>query len=268
VTLTDSKEVLKLPAGEASVRAHGATARARVADTDVPAVLSNPYGKGVGVYLNLNLAEFENERRFATPTERTLRAVLSKLLEGSGVRPPYPVALASGKPAHVEVIRYGAGPLEYLCLLRSASDDEPEVAKVSLGRRRHVYDVRHSKYLGPIDALTAPMLPGDCRIYCLAPAPLGKVKCEGPGETQVGAQLRYHLSLAPGSPGEKQLVRVSFIRPDGKEAPDYARNHLLGAQPVEAVVQLALNDPAGRWRIVAHPLCTGEAAEATCPVKR
>ncbi len=267
VTMTDSKEVLKLPAGEASVRAHGATARARVADTDVPAVLSNSYGKGVGVYLNLNLSEFENERRFATPAERSLRAVVSKLLEGSGVRPPYPVTLASGKPAHVEVIRYTAGPLEYLCLLRVASDDEPDVAKVPLGRRRCVYDVRHGKYLGQIDALTAPMLPGDCRIYCLAPAPLGKVKCEAPTEAQAGGQVRDHLSLAPGSPGERQLVRISFIRPDGSEAPDYARNHLLGGQPVEATVQLALNDPAGRWRIVARQLATGESAEAGFALK-
>jgi len=267
VALSDSKDTVRLPAGESSVRAHGAAAHAGVPGTDVPALLTNTFGKGGAAYLNLNLAEFENERRFATPTEGALRSALLRILEGFGVRPPYPVTLASARPAHVEVIRYLAGPLEYLCLLRSSADDAPDIAKVPLGRRRHVYDVRAGKYLGQIDALTAPMLPGDCRVYCLAPAALGRTKCEAPDQAQPGGQLRYRLTLSAGSPGERQLIRVTVTRPDGKEAPDYARNHLLGAQPLETVIQLALNDPPGRWRLIARPLCTGDVSETSFELK-
>jgi hypothetical protein len=267
ISLAGVDTPIRLPAGESSVRARGATARAQVPGTDVPALLWNSFGKGHAAYLNLDLSSFENERRFATLSEKALREALLAVLGDCGTRPVYPVAQESGTPAHIEVVRYASGPLEYLCLLRSAADDRPDTARVPLGRPRHAYDVRAGRHLGRVEALTVPMQPGDCRLYCLAPAPLGKVACEASGTVAAGGTVRYRLTLSPGSEGETQLVRVRFLRPDGTEATDYARNHLVGRSAVQATAELALNDPPGRWRIVARGLCTGEVAEAALQVQ-
>ena len=266
VAVQDVPDVIKLPAGEATVQAKGATARGRVPETDVPAVLVNRYGEGAAAYLNINLAQFENERRFATPTERGMGQVLLKVLEEFDVQPPYHVTLESGKVSHIEVIRYAAAPLEYLGLLRSSADEGGEVAKIALGGRRHVYDVRSGTYLGEIDTITAPMLPGDCRVYCLARAPLGEVSLEASATGGRGGQIRYTLKPQPGNAGEKQLVRIVALRPDGGEAEDYARNYLVGAEPIDGAIQLALNDPAGQWRLQARGLCTGKVAQAAFQV--
>jgi hypothetical protein len=268
LTLEGVSDPLKIPAGEATVRAKGATARGRVAGTEVPVFLRNRFGRGRAAFLNVNLAEFENERRFATPTERGLRQAMLALLAECGVRPRYPVTLESGKVPHIEVVRYAAGPLEYVGLLRSMVDEGGEVAKVALGQPRHVYDVRSGKYLGKVATITAPLLPGDCRVYGLAPAPLGKVSLRASTTAQPGEPVQFRLSLAPGMPGERQLVRITALRPDGTEAPDYARNYLLGPSPIQGTVHLALNDPPGPWRLRARSLCTGQAVEGVVRVGR
>ena len=262
VEVEDLAEVIRLPAAESTVRAAGATALGRVPETDTPAVFLHRFGEGGAAYLNINLANFENERRFATPTEQALRETMRRVLGEMGVRPPYPVTLESGKAPHIEVVRYAAGPLEYLGLLRDRADEGGEVALVALGEEREVYDVRAGRRLGRLSAITAPMQPGDARIYCLAPTALGTVALTAQATAAPGGRLTYTLTPTPGSPGERQVVRLTVLRPDGGEVEGYARNFLLGAEPVEGFVQLALNDPAGEWRLVARALCTGATVEA------
>jgi len=261
-------EPLRLPVGETTISADGATALGRTTEGDVPTVLVHRYGEGTAAYLNINLAQFDSERRLQTPTERHLREVLLKVLKEFGVQPRYPVTLKSGNAPHIEVVRYTAGPLEYLGVLRSASDEEADIAQVRLGARRHVYDVRAGKYIGEIDSIIVPMLPGDCRIYCLAPKPLGAPVLEAVRRSKVGGRVLYRLRIAPASNGARQLIRIRAFRPGGEEVEEYARNYLVGSGRINGQFQLALNDPPGQWRLQAQGLCTGKSAEAVVEVTK
>lgn len=252
---------INLPAGEATIRCKGGTAGGKVSQTEVPVFIRNSYGQGKAVYLNLNLANYENERRFSTPTEKLLRQAMVDALSWCGVQRRYEVLAESGDAAHVEVVRYQAGPVEYLGLLADPADARPQVVRVALGGPRHLYDVRAGKSLGQTDTLTAPLEPGDCRVYCVSEAPLGTAALTCATEAQTGSALTYRLTPRQGAPGELSLWRVTVAGPDGKPVDDYARNLLLSERPEEGLVQFALNDAPGIWKISARCLCTGETLE-------
>ena len=253
---------INMPAGEAGVRcAQGAAALGHVVDTEVPALIRHEYGEGRAVYLNLNLSNFENERRFGTPSERLLRDAVMEALSWCGVERRYPIAAQSGAAPHVELVRYSSGPLEYLGLLADRDDEEPTVARIALRRPCHAYDVRAGRYIGQIEVLTAPLEPGECRVYCLSQAPLGTAALTVDNEAKPGGALAYRLTPRPGAEGERALWRVTLLGPNGKAVGEYARNILLAAEPVDGTVHLALNDPAGTWRLQARCLCTGEVLQ-------
>ena len=260
LVLDSIESELRLPAAEPKVRAESATSHGRAVDSDVPVVLINRWGRGTAAYLNIDLAEFDNERKFGTATEKGMRTVLLGVLESFGIEPPYPVTLASGRAPHVEVIRYEAGPLEYLGLLRERQDEEDDTAQVPLGRPRHVYDLRSGQYLGQLDTITAPMQTGDCRVYCLADQKLNSPTVQANIGTDRTVTCIVHIP--PAMDRERQVVRLRFLRPDRTECEDYSRNLLLEGQPLTVRTQLALNDQPGEWTVEAVPICGGEDSAA------
>ncbi len=252
-------EKLMLPAGEATVRAKGAVALGSVEGTDTPVVLDHAVGKGEACLLNINLASFENERRFSTPTEKGLRRVVQPFLIHG---PSRDIHLQSGKPSHVEVIRYQAGPLEYLGLLRPQDTDGDEVAQLPLRGKHCVYDVRAHGFVGELDQITAPLQPGECRLYCLSPTKLADFSLTTASAVALGGELSYALSPPAGGPGAPRLVRLTVLTPEGREVGDYARNLFLGRDEVAGSIRFALNDPPGQWTLRATDIVTGQTAEA------
>ena len=79
--------------------------------------------------------------------------------------------------------------------------------------------------------------------------------------------MKYEVSLSGGSDRARQCLRLEVLRPDGKPCRQYARNFLLGAKGQPAGFHLALNDPAGTWRLVARDLASGATAEAKFTVE-
>ena len=79
--------------------------------------------------------------------------------------------------------------------------------------------------------------------------------------------MKYQVSLVSGSDRARQCLRLEVIGPDGKPTRQYARNFLLGAKGQPANFRLALNDPAGAWRLVVRDLASGATAEAKFTVK-
>jgi len=80
-------------------------------------------------------------------------------------------------------------------------------------------------------------------------------------EVENGA-LEYRVRMTPGNEGERQIVRVTFYRPDGTEAEDYAQNFILGTDSVSATAHFALSDPEGTWTVRVRPICDGDAGAA------
>lgn len=258
---------MKVPAAEL-LSATSATAFGQsVGEQKTPVVFRNTVSKGAAWYLNLDFREFENERTFHSPTETSVRALVEAVLSDAGVKRQFIVEFASGRAPHVEVVRYRAGDLIYLGLLNTSGADE-ELAKITLPVKWQVYDCRTGEALATRNELRATLVGGQARVYCLAPKPLSAPKLTlTKKDVKPGEAIQYTAALTGGTDSQKQLVRLTVLRPDGSECADYARNLLLGSRAFSGSFQLALNDPQGTWRVIVRDLCSGVKDERRQEVK-
>jgi hypothetical protein len=258
---------LKFPVAEALAPTTAKPLGQSAGEQPLPALLRNGVGNGAAWYLNLDLSPFDNERVFHTPAEKGLRSILDAILAEAGVKPQVGVSLASGRAPHLEVVRYTAGDLTYVGLLH-AREEKEELATISFPETAHVYDCRKGEALGTLREVRASFAGGEARLYCLAPKPLAepRLTLAAPAAAK-GETVRYSVRLNGGSDRQKQLVRLTVFRPDGSEYADYARNLYLGEKGFTGEFRLALNDPAGAWKIVVRDLCSGAQSVTTFTVR-
>ena len=264
---------IRLPIAVTDVVADGAAVLATAGDGTIPALLTHKQGRAV--LLNLDLTHYEQERRFHSPTETQLRQILLQALAQAGVQPVYPLRLESGRAPHVEVVRYAAPGVEFLCLLNG--DEEPDVATIELGAGAYVYDVRAESGRGRIRALTVPLQPKCARVFCLSarpiPAPVisaspEATRASGAGEGMTcGSTFRFSVARDSSAPFP-ELVRVEVTDADGRERGELMQTlSLRHAERVESVIPLALNDPAGTWKVTATDIVSGQRAVARVEVR-
>ena len=251
---------LRLPVAVSNLQLNGAEALATAGD-GVPVLTVG--AKGHAVLLNLDLTHYEQERRFHSPVEQTLRAVLGELLAKAGVRPPYPVTLASGKPPQIEEIRYRNGEVEYLCLLNGWSEDD--VATIELGAERQVYDLRAEADRGRMRQLKVPLGPGCARVYALTGAPLPKPTVSA-SDAKPGQAATVTVGLS-AKPTAVSVVRLEVTDPQGQVRPDYRQTIRLTGEAVQTTIPFALNDPAGAWRLKATNVAGGGSSEVVLTVR-
>ncbi len=248
--LAEGDEV-KVTVPEPALQATAATAFG-LAEGGVPALMVNEVGQGRAMYLNVDLSQFETERKFHSPTERQLRSALLGMLEPVGITPLYTVSYESGQAPHVEVIRYQMGELTMLGLLRVRGDGDDQVATIKLPETAHVYSMRQHKYLGKMDSITAPMASGQALVYCLSPTRLPGPSVKATASAQAGEMVAYSVAVE-GGPDVPQVVRVTVEDPEGNE---------VGASHIP----LALDDAPGTWTVRAVSALSGRASRASFEV--
>ncbi|MFQ6098722.1 MAG: beta-galactosidase, partial [Armatimonadota bacterium] len=263
---------IKVTAAEPRLRATTGQARgAAAADGGPPVLIVNEQGGSLRAYLNLDLSQYQSERKFRSPTERRMRQIVLALLAAAGIRPQVTVAFESGTLPHCEVVRYRSGEQEYVGILRDAAGEEKsEVATIRFPRKAHVYDVRQSKYLGQTGEVTVPIAPGQCRIFCLSRyrLPRPKIVWDPKLRLEPGEMVQFDITRA-GPTALRQVIRVELVGPDGKVREWSRYNLMLGGPRPSAGVSfpIALNDPPGKWTIRATDVVSGQTAEATVTVK-
>ncbi|NOY82088.1 MAG: hypothetical protein GXP31_13915, partial [Kiritimatiellaeota bacterium] len=264
---------VRCPVADPGLRLAGGTARAAAGDGGVPAFVLGSSGRAL--LLNLDLSNYEQERRFHSPTEARLRALLLDFLARDGAKPLYPVTLESGRPPHVEVVRYVDSAREYLCLLHG--DSGPDTATIPLGRPRFVYDARSESFRGRMSTLTVPLTPRCARIFrlCDRPAVAPHLVLDSPwslrssqpgGGGTGGARIRFTVALAGDNTGP-ELVRVTVIDARNRERPELMQTIWTGPRPVSSEFPLALNDPPGEWTLTATVVGTGVRSAARTRVR-
>ncbi len=249
----------------------------------IPVLVSSQAGKGKAWYLNLDLSSWPLDRQTGSPNEAAVRRVVASVLAQAGVKAPIEVAYQSGKQPHVEVIRYrieeptrrgaevhrepgdpGAGLI--VGLLRDRGDSADEVATVSWGQERHVYDLRAHRYLGRLASLSAPLAPGECRLLLLTASELPAPAVGLAGDTARRGSRVEVTAARPTATAVHQMVRLEVLGPDGAPLSDYARNLLLRGESVPVGFAVALNDPLGRWTVRLSDLASGRTAQAAVTV--
>lgn len=262
-----NSEVL-LTVAEPGLRLNGGVASATSKSPQgVPAIVRRDVGEGHAFYLNLDLTQFEAERRFHSPTEVHIRQIVASALEAAGAERRVVVTFGSGRPPHVEVVRYRDGDLEYVGLLRMHGSEEPETALVSLPGKSVVYDVRQHRELGQVDSLRVPMEAGEARVFCLAPAPLPAPSLRVSSSAAAGERIEAVLGVPAAASEATRVLRLRVSDPSGKPVPAHQRNVLLRSGEATVRLPTALNDPTGEWRIAICDLVSGAVVEDRVEVR-
>lgn len=266
-TLAAGTEV-KITVPEDNLQLDGGTAfGAGAGEAAAPALISNQVGSGRAIYLNMDLSQFEAERKFHSPTEAALRSIMLGLLGDAGIHPVYELTFESGTAPHVEMVRYHLGDLTILGLLRDYDGSAPdEIATVHLPEAAHVYNMRQHKALGRLAEVTVPMAPGQAVVLCISPRELGAPAVAlDAASAQVGGTLGYTVTGGAGDVAE--VAHVTVLRPDGSVAGDYTQNVILRDGWATGAIPLALSDETGTWRVIARSALTGATAESSFEVR-
>ncbi|MGD9495714.1 MAG: beta-galactosidase [Armatimonadota bacterium] len=253
---------------DGNVRPLGATAMG--AAGEVPLVLINQTGAGRTVLLNYSFGSIDRQRMEAEALEHW--RVLRELLAMAGVAPQVSVT-AGGEPLRMlETVRYADGPVQYLGFVkyRTGAEEPTVTARIATGERMHTWDVRSGEYLGEVDAWDARFTPSRGKLFARTPyrvdalrLSLQKGAVEANEREQfavVACQMRLQVS---GTTPGRHWVNVRVFGPDGDERRHYARNVALVGETGVTYIPMALNDPAGTWRVVARDVISGATAEGS-----
>ncbi len=136
-----------------------------------------------------------------------------------------------------------------------------EDVTVTLPRKGHIYNVRTKKYLGYGNTFCYRLYPGCGDLFALLPARPGVLRATAPAAVVRGGEVKFSVEL----PGAGRVFYCQLIAPDGKIR--YARTLAADSGKASGSFQIALNDPAGKWKFKFSDAATGTSAIREMSVK-
>ena len=277
---------LNLTVGEETVGT--ATGKALAQSGQAPLIVVNDVGQGKAVFLNVEVASYAYDR--LVPNSLTsLREVMDQVLGLARIERQVRVFDAAGNPLPgTEVVRFANGAYEHVAVFRNPQFDDGGWGDLPTRQERGwagsidnsllekeaqvtiawpgalpTYDVRGKRDLGETAKVQTTLDPWSPLILTRAPQPIPELRVETPSDVQPFTPLAITLrNEAPLPEGAFRIVRLEFVTPEGRPYELYARNVRIESTPHLERLNLAYNDPRGLWKVNAHDLMTGRAAQA------
>lgn len=243
------------------LKAKGAMALGHAGES--PVLLDHSYGQGRAILLNL-APELTDDFSGDMPGR-----FVGQLLAAAGVQPMVTLERqpGAGVPPDLRLVRWTNGSDAIVAVQSQSKSGAPLPVRLRLDARQRVVDVRTGRELGTVDALELSCPPGSAQVLAL---PAG-----GPDELQValssagaspGTVVKLNVT-APGAQGDRAAL-LTATRPDGTNA-DWLRQVVIiprgGAGVVD--VPVALNDPAGEWKLTVKELYRQRSTTVTLAVR-
>ena len=238
------------------------TAQAGGAGGQTPLWLTNNFGKGRAVLLNLALTTYPSLSGEGTP--EAAAALLRSLLAESRVAPALALLNAQNERLrNVEITRWTNGPVQIVSIFRHVGSSE--AARLDLLKPMYVYDLKNHKDLGKRQVVELGITPYRAQFFALSPVALNPVGVKAAATIMLGGLQRVRIgSLLPAG---QQAVKVTVKRPDGSVADWVDRVVVADRNGAWVDVPIALNDPPGTWTINATDLYSGQTASMKFSVK-
>ncbi len=228
----------------------------------VPLLLSNDFGKGRAVLLNLAMAGFPATGAHDTP--ELAADLLRRMLGRAGLTPPLALTGANGRRLrNVEITRWTNGPVQIVSLFRHHG--QAEAVKLNLPQPLYVYDIKSQKDLGKQQAVSLTLTPYRAMFHALSPRPLEGVQLKAVPSVAPGGVQR--VTLTSTLPEGQQAVKLRVELPDGKPADWCDATIVTDKRGTVVDVPVAHNDPLGIWTINATELYTGKTTTVRFAVK-
>jgi len=260
-----------------------------VAGKKCPAVLVNSYGKGKAILLNFipseyfvvlgsdQGAEILQEVEAKAEAAQNCELLMAWIMKQAGIVPPVST-LVNGKPGSpCSFRRFSDGRLSYLgfCGPHSLTPKQYEQhhETATLDKEYHLYNILEGRYLGFAKQIELQYKVLDlARLYACLPYKVEKltVKLDKPAWA-AGEMATFSAELSASEPlneADRHVFRVEVTDPAGKYRKLYRYFPIARAGKARCEVPLAINDPAGTWRLVVTDVATGVKAETEFEVKQ
>ncbi len=123
-----------------------------------------------------------------------------------------------------------------------------------------LYDLGQGKALGSTARLDLVLDPIAPTILAISDKPLPAPTIQGPSELRLGQTGTFSVGFAGASPAAFPVLHAEITDPSGKTIDDYSGNLIAPGGAASLRFPLALNDPAGTWRIRVTDLLSGQTA--------
>ena len=252
---------LPLVASDAGLKPKGAQAWASAGKT--PCVLVHKAGAGHTVVLNTRMEVYEDLRKGGGG--QPVRRLMGRLLELAGVHTQVRITAGGADVDACETVRFAHGGIHYVGIVRDDDVIGARTQDVTIGLPRDacVYDVRARQSIGRCRTLETTLVPGDPKLYALLPYTVRSVTAKpSPASVKAGATIALEVTLdtSTGTLAGSHCLRVELIGPNGKPVAHYAQNVLTDKPVTTVAVELAVNDPPGRWQVGVRDVATGQSA--------
>ena len=247
--------------GREDLTAAGATALASHA-TGEPAVLVEPKGKGLAVYLNFGLPAYDV----------TVRELLRQIVGRAGIERLITAENPAGDnpPRCYERNTFRRGTISVHAFIRDhrrCEDTDP--VRLDFGKRSHTYDMRAKRYVGTVSSVDTTVSPGDTALYACLPYHVTSLSVRVPDSAEADGDLRVEAILEADSQSlGDHVFHLDLIDPAGETAWHYARNELAVSGKLSYAVPLATNEEPGKWTIRVRDVLTGVTSTASVLVRK
>jgi len=295
----EKKELHGIRAGDATVVATSGKALAR--SGDVPLVIVHRFGSGYAVFLNIEIADY-GFLRLKSGSNSSIPEVMEDVFALAQIKPQVRVLGSDGKRLPgAEVVRFANGNCEQVAIFRNPQFDnagwgvypktlsdkfvpivnspliddvedaidnslleKEEEITIEWAEENQTYDVRGRKDLGKVRTQKAALNPWEPLVLTRSPRPLSALQLAVRPGAQAGNMVEMILTDDGSAPtGSLRVVHVELFTPSGTLYNLYTRNVLLKATPHAERFPFAVNDPKGKWKVIAHDLMTGQAVDSS-----
>ncbi|HUT62829.1 MAG TPA: beta-galactosidase trimerization domain-containing protein [Anaerolineae bacterium] len=238
-----------------------------------PAIIINGYRKGKGIFLNMCVGEYEKLRTMGK--EKLYRDIIGWCLKFSGIDEP----LASICDIEGNVVPFVSTTFfqdnenVFIGVLMDPVADrifQGKESKMIMRIRKtvgplSVYDVRKGMFLGITTEVPITLSPEKSQLFALTPYRVRNVEVRvQPSVVKVGKRVEYTVTIIPQdvkkAPG-RHVLRIKVTGPDGKERPYFSNRCEAVNGKFESSLDIALNEPDGRWILNVRDVVTGKEAE-------
>jgi len=230
-------------------------------DGYAPVIILNFYGKGKGIYLNLDITKYSGLRMGEAGRGDGLKDILNRVFVSAGIERKVKVIdrKTNNDLRHCQIFSFSEGKALYLALLPDWDGKEKRTEKqikIVVPEQSYFYDILAGKYLGRMSNLEAEIGLEDVTILAVLPYQTKSISVTADKERyKRGETINYKIAISPET--GKCVVRLEVIAPDKKAIPYYSKNLIFNNGKVEGKIDLALNEDPGKWLLQVKDVATG-----------
>ena len=238
------------------------------------------FGRGKAIFLKAPTLDYLQDRLMSK--EGPTHKLIGDLFRANHVAPEFAVTDSAGNPVvgvETHVFRNGGvyvvtlmsnpllrvdelGPPDFRSNKRF---ETPVPVELKLPAPMYVVDSRTGKASGLKEFIAVTVGPYEPVILSVSRDPFPKLVLFAPVAAKRGSTAEIGIS-AGATPAENHIYHVDVFNPQGTRLPHYTENLIANRGHARKLLPLALNDPAGEWKIRIRDAFTGEAKELALAV--